>query len=128
MNAAVIGSNARASHNGRVMENFITSLFPDITFFNDQLDAVYRDIPVEVKSCQVTITDHGTSNSRRSGRFCFEGEQHKALLKAKGEYFFVVHEGCVPMAFFRVSAETLGLPEFVGVKSVSWRMIARKVI
>lgn len=128
MNTSMISSNTVAFQNGKIMENFVTSLFPDIKINNDTIDAEYKDVKVEIKSCQSRIKGTGKNSNGRNGNFVFEGSQHKKLLEENGEYFFIVQENLVPKVFFRCSAEAVGLPEFTGVKSVCWRTVAKRVL
>lgn len=120
--------------NGKMMEDFVTSLFPDIKMKNERIDAEYGSVQVEIKSCQEFIVDnsHNTAmrrDYRRSGRFVFEGEQHSELVRLNGEYFFIVHSGGVPKMFIRVDAEQVGLPDsFEGTKSVTWTTIVKRVM
>lgn len=120
--------------NGKMMEDFVTSLFPDIKMKNELIDAEYGTVQVEIKSCQEFIVDnsHNTAmkrDYRRSGRFVFEGEQHRELVELGGEYFFIVHSNGVPKMFIRVDAEQVGLPDhFRGTKSVTWKTIVKRVM
>ncbi len=128
MNSEKIDSNVRASRNGKAFEEYVKRLLPDITFLNGQFDAVLNGIPLEIKSCQATITDHSHNNTQRSGRFVFQAEQHEALQKAGGAYLFIVHVEEEPLLSFREVAEDVGLPEFSGIKSVAWRSVARSFV
>ncbi len=128
MNSEKIDSNVLASRNGKAIEEYVRRLLPDIIFLNGQFDAVYHGVPLEIKSCQATVTDHSHQNSLRSGRFVFAAEQHEALLKSGGEYLFIVHMEADPLLSFREVAEDIGLPEFSGVKSVAWRSVARSFV
>jgi len=111
-----------------MIEDFVRKLFPDINFFNGQLDAEYHGVPVEVKSCQNLVTDNSHNTHRRTGRIAFESAQHRALSEAGGEYFCVVHEEGVPKTFFRAPTDKLQLHEFSGIRSVAWTTVARWVI
>lgn len=121
--------NARASRNGEAIEEYVRRLLPDIHFLDGLFDAELDGTPLEVKSCQMTVTDNSHKNTRkRSGRFLFVSTQHNALQKAGGEYLFIVHEEGTPKISFRAAAEKLGLPDFSGCKSVAWRSVARKFV
>jgi len=62
--------------------------------------------PMEIKSCQLWVTDKSNSKNRRRGRFVFNAKQHSELVKNDGYYFFCLideHDEicackCVPAA------------------------------
>lgn len=128
MNSEKTDSNTRAARNGKAIEEYVQRLLPNIKFLNGQFDAVYDGTLLEIKSCQATVVDNSHNNTHRSGRFVFQSEQHNALLKAGGEYLFVVHVDENPLISFREIAEDVGLPDFSGVKSVAWRSVARSFV
>lgn len=122
-------SNATASHNGADMEAFARSLLPNaiITAGPEDIDGELYGVPLEVKSCQISITDNSHSKSRRSGRFVFSGLQHQALVDSGGEYLLLVHKDGLPFLAFRAPASSLNLPEFSGNRAISWRAIVSKL-
>lgn len=134
MSCVTTGNPSCTYKNGKMMEEFVTSLFPDIRMKNERIDAEYNNVQVEIKSCQEFTVDNSHNNAMkkdytRSGRFMFEGAQHKDLIESNGEYFFIVHSCGVPKMFMRVSAELVGLPdEFEGTKSITWKTIFKRVV
>jgi len=121
-------SNAAASHNGAEMEDFVKSLLPGVNITGGHIDGEYQGVPLEIKSCQVCITDNShTKTAQRSGRFVFSGDQHRDLKAENGEYLFLVHKEGVPFMGFRAPASCLDLPEFKGNRAVSWRVIVSQL-
>jgi len=123
-------SNATASHNGAEMEAFVRSMLPSatITAGKDGIDGDLEGVPLEIKSCQVCITDNSHPfTGKRSGRFVFSGDQHNALLESGGEYLLIVHKEGSPFLGFRAPASCLNLPDFTGNRAVSWRVIVSQL-
>lgn len=123
-------SNATASHNGAEMEAFARSMLPNatITAGNEDIDGNLGGVPLEIKSCQICIIDNShTTTGKRSGRFVFSGDQHKALIEAGGEYLLIVHKEGSPFLGFRAPAFCLDLPDFTGNRAVSWRVIVSQL-
>ena len=121
------GSNALASHNGAAMELFTRSLLPDLDFIGGHIDATLNGGAVEIKSCQICITDSSHPTGHRSGRFILSGDQHRDLLAENGEYIFIVHREGLPFITFRAPASCLDLPPFKGNRAISWRIIVSQL-
>ena len=121
-----VSSNAVAYHNGKMIEEIVQKIYPDIEFLDKQFDAIYKGIDLEIKSCQSIVTDSSNSRERRSGRFVFEWKQYAALQKRGGNFLFIVHEKGEIKVMFLIPASKVVLPEFIGVRSWTWKTIARQ--
>ena len=47
-------SNSLAKTNGVMIEEIVQTILPEMQFVGKELDAVYHDRPLEIKSCQKT--------------------------------------------------------------------------
>lgn len=120
-------SNALASHNGAAMELFTRGFLPELDFIGGHIDATLNGAALEIKSCQIHITDSSHPSGHRSGRFIFSGDQHRDLLAENGEYLFLVHRAGTPFITFRAPASALNLPDFHGNRAISWRVIVSQL-
>ncbi|AKB79092.1 hypothetical protein MSHOH_2609 [Methanosarcina horonobensis HB-1 = JCM 15518] len=122
-------SNALAARNGCLIEKIVRTLYPDAQFdYKGIVDLKINGQPVEIKSCQVSVSDHSHGSGTRSGRFAFSAEQHKSLIQNKGEYILMVHKSGEPFLFFRIPAAALKISEFSGVKSVCWKSVISRAV
>jgi hypothetical protein len=84
--------NALASHNGTEVEKLLARVL-GIELQNDYVvDGMYRNTPVEIKSCQDIIQDRSHINHQRTGRFVLTHTQHQYLVENDGVYVFVVRD------------------------------------
>lgn len=118
-------SAALANHNGRMVEEIVQTLLPELQYVGKDLDAVYRDRPLEIKSCQKTC--QASDRGRRPGRFWFRGDQDQVLKVEGGFYALVVHDQGNLHFFYLAEARQL-LKDFSGAMTVSWNTIARRVL
>lgn len=88
-------------------------------------DAFYQGKPLEIKSCEVRIKDSHAILGHRAGRVVFWDKQHEELLNTGGNYYLIIHEGAEVLRSKLVKAESLNLPEFHGMKAVSWKKLFR---
>ena len=65
----------------------LSSIFSDVEYIDDIIDAQSGNISIEIKSCKEIIND---GKWRRSGRFWIRRDQHEYLLNHKGFYLFVL--------------------------------------
>lgn len=93
----ISAKNARASNNGKIAEDYISNEYHIEITTKAIIDGHYNGFPVEVKSCQLWITDNHNSLSRRRGRFWLREDQHAHLLKNSGFYIFVLLEDEQPL-------------------------------
>jgi len=120
-------SNALANYNGRMVEEIVQTLLPEMQYVGEELDAVYQGRPLEIKSCQRTCHRSDRCKGERSGRFWFREDQDKALKDEDGYYALVVHDKGNLCFFFLAEARLL-LNDFSGAMTVSWNTIARRVL
>lgn len=120
-------SNSLAKTNGRMIEEIVQTILPEMQFVGKELDAVYHDRPLEIKSCQKTCFRSDKSSHFRSGRFWFRGDQDRALKEEDGFYALVVHDQGNLHFFYLAEARKL-LKDFSGAMTVSWNTIARRVL
>jgi hypothetical protein len=118
-------SNALANHNGRMIEEIVRTLLPELQYVGKNLDAEYHGRPLEIKSCQTTC--QASDRGKRPGRFWFRADQDKTLKDADGFYALVVHDNGNLHFFILAEARRL-LNDFSGAMTVSWRTIARRVL
>lgn len=122
-------SNALAARNGCLIEKIVRTLYPDAQFdYKGLVDLQINGHPVEIKSCQISVSDQSHRTGIRSGRFAFSAEQHKSLIQNRGEYILMVHKNGEPFLFFRIQASALKIPEFSGIKSVCWKSIVSRAV
>ena len=112
-------SNTLASRNGRSIETCILR-YMGLLHEKEPVDSSLEGSPLEIKSCQVLVGDRSHGNCKRSGRFAFDSEQHRYLLKNDGSYVFVVHDDQVVVHTKILRAELLPLREFRGIRSIAW--------
>lgn len=84
-------SNTTASRNGKSIEMSILR-YMGLPQQGQPVDSELDGKPLEVKSCQLYITDVSCGKSRRSGRFQFNEEQDRYLKENDGRYALVVHD------------------------------------
>lgn len=85
-------SAALANHNGKMVEEIVQTLLPELQYVGKNLDAVYHERPLEIKSCQRTCHRSDRGRGERSGRFWFRADQDKVLKEEDGFYALVVHD------------------------------------
>lgn len=120
--SGVIDANILAKFNGTLMENWVKALYPQAVFnYLGAIDCIINGEKCEIKSCQDKIHDSHNSNGSRSGRICLNWDQHKALCNSNGDYILLVHKAGNPFLFYRFPARSVHLPEWNGVKSISWQ-------
>lgn len=127
ISAETIGHNTKAVRNGKTFENFAIKHLRGVEYIGGVYDAVYRGLPLEIKSCEAMITDSHASKNRRSGRFVFNSEQHEELKARGGTYYVIVHQGKKVLRRKLIKVDALPLPEFQGVKAVSWKTVFEMV-
>jgi hypothetical protein len=120
-------SNALANHNGRMIEEIVQTLLPELQYVGKELDAVYQGHPLEIKSCQRTCKRSDRGKTARAGRFWFRADQDHVLKEEDGFYALVVHDKGNLHFFYLVEARKL-LADFSGAMTVSWNTIARRVL
>lgn len=120
-------SNTLANHNGRMIEEIVQTLLPELQYVGKDLDAVYQGRPLEIKSCQKRCRAADTGKMERSGRFWFRGDQDEKLKEEDGFYALVVHDQGNLHFFYLAEARKL-LKDFSGATTVSWNTIARRVL
>ncbi|AKB77955.1 hypothetical protein MSHOH_1472 [Methanosarcina horonobensis HB-1 = JCM 15518] len=120
-------SAALANHNGKMVEEIVQTLLPELQYVGKNLDAVYHERPLEIKSCQRTCHRSDRGRGERSGRFWFRADQDKVLKEEDGFYALVVHDKG-NLCFFYLTEARLLLKDFSGAMTVSWRTIARRVL
>jgi hypothetical protein len=116
-------SNARASHNGLTYERYASKHLKGLTPVGLLWDALYKDKPLEVKSCEEVISDSHAGRGHRTGRIMFWDQQHKALMENGGAYYIIVHAGRKVIKRGIFPAGVLNLPEFEGMRGISWKKI-----
>ncbi|AKB78624.1 hypothetical protein MSHOH_2141 [Methanosarcina horonobensis HB-1 = JCM 15518] len=122
--SANIEGNALASQNGCLMEHWIKALYPSAEFrYKGAIDCIIDGVRVEIKSCQEFIHDSEYKNNQRSGRICFNSQQHEILVLEGGDYIFLVHRNGNPFIFVRLPASSLSRSSWSGVKCVSWKTL-----
>lgn len=119
-------SNTLANHNGRMIEEIVQMLLPELQYVGKDLDAVYHGRPLEIKSCQVICKAADMGERGRPGRFWFRADQDQALKDDDGWYALVVHDHGNLRFFYLAEARNL-LGDFKKAVTVSWRSIAQKV-
>ena len=87
-----MNSQALAARNGHNIESQICNFLGIPHDYNGIVDAHLNDRPLEIKSCQMIITDKSHSNQTRQGRFVFNEEQHRHLVRNNGIYALIVHD------------------------------------
>jgi hypothetical protein len=110
-----------------MVEEIVQTLLPELQYVGKNLDAVYHDRPLEIKSCQRVCRRSDRSSGKRSGRFWFRGDQDKALKEEDGFYALVVHDLGNIHFFYLAEARKL-LKDFSGAMTVPWNTIARRVL
>lgn len=120
-------SNKLANHNGKMIEEIIQTLLPELQYVGKELDAEYHGRPLEIKSCQRTCNRSDQGKTVRSGRFWFRADQDQALKEEDGFYALVVHDQGNLHFFYLAEARKL-LKDFSGATTVSWNTIARRLL
>lgn len=115
-------NNALASHNGREVELQVLHCL-GIDHIKQPVDSCIKGHPIEIKSCQRYIEDAYHTNSRRSGRFLFNSNQHEYLLRNRGSYVFVVRDASNILKSRILRADVLGLKRFEGVLQMPWHKV-----
>lgn len=90
MSCSVAG-NRTASHNGYTGEAYVSLKYGLSINPLGRIDS--QDPPVEVKSCQVQITDRSRAPYTRKGRYTLRKSQHDYLRSAGGHYIFLLLQG-----------------------------------
>ena len=83
--------SAKAVENGMAAEEHAESIY-NISVTNEFIDAEYKGLPLEVKSCQSWVVDENTTTGRRRGRFRIPYNQHEYLMKTNGLYAFILQD------------------------------------
>lgn len=117
-------SAALANHNGRLAEEIVQTLLPELRYVGADLDAEYRGRPLEIKSCQMIC--QASDRGQRPGRFWFRADQDMKLKEEDGYYALVVLDLDNACFFCLAEARRL-LRDFSGAMTVSWRTLARRV-
>lgn len=120
-------SAALANHNGKLAEEIVQALLPELQFVGKNLDAKYHGRDVEIKSCKITCHRSDRGSGERSGRFWFRGDQDAELKEGDGYYALVAHDQGNCHFFYLAKARRL-LKDFEGAMTVSWKTIARRVL
>ncbi|ALK06184.1 hypothetical protein MTHERMMSTA1_13440 [Methanosarcina thermophila MST-A1] len=120
-------SSYLAKTNGMKIEEIVQTLLPELQYVGKNLDAIYHDRPLEIKSCQMVCRRSDRVKGERTGRFWFRGDQDHVLKEKDGLYALVVHENGDCRFFILAEARQL-LKDFSGAMTVSWRTIARRVL
>lgn len=120
-------SNTVASHNGRMIEEIVQQLLPELQYVGKALDAEYHGRPLEIKSCQKICRASDRGESGRPGRFWFRADQDQLLKEDDGYYALVVHDHGNLHFFYLAEARKL-LSDFVGATTVSWTTVARRAL
>lgn len=120
-------SNTVASHNGRMIEEIVQQLLPELQYVGEKLDAEYKGRPLEIKSCQKICRASDRGESGRPGRFWFRADQDQLLKEDDGYYALVVHDHG-NLHFFCLAEARKLLSDFVGATTVSWTTVARRVL
>ena len=115
-------NNALASRNGREVELQVLHCL-GIDHIRQPVDSRIRGHPIEIKSCQQYIKDTNHTNSRRSGRFLFQSEQHEYLLRNRGSYIFIVRDASDILKSRILRADLLRLKRFEGVLQMPWHKV-----
>lgn len=117
---------AQARENGEKAENWIFKKIPNLKRINELIDSKFKDLDVELKSCQETIKDSSHKSGTRTGRFILEEEQHKFLCDHNGAYCFLVLSGSprktIIKKCFLIEAKELDL-SIKGSKSIPWTIL-----
>ena len=120
-------SNTLANHNGRMIEEIVQTLIPELQYVGKNLDAEYQGKPLEIKSCQRACHRADQAKKERAGRFWFRADQDRVLKEEDGFYALVVHDQGNLHFFYLAEARKL-LKDFSGAMTVSWKTIARRVL
>ncbi len=120
-------SNTVAHHNGKMVEDIVQTLLPELQYLGKELDAEYQGRPLEIKSCQRVCRRSDNGTGERPGRFWFRGDQDSLLKEKDGFYALLCHDQGNIHFFYLAKARKL-LKDFEGAMTVSWNTIARRVL
>lgn len=123
MPPAAANFRAIAAANGLSAEEWVYNKIPGIEKINELLDAKFKGLDIEIKSCQSQVIDNSHKSGLRTGRFMLYEEQHNALKKTNGVYCFVVlkhgkNKNLIQKCFF-IEARKIPL-SIRGLKSIPW--------